>query len=102
MKLKVGDQVVVIAGAHKGKQGKVTRTLKDKDRVVVEKVNLRTRHIKKRQNQPGEKIQFEAPIHCSNVMLVDPKDNKRTRIGAKKLSDGKKVRIAKRSGQELN
>ena len=97
MKLKLGDNVVVIAGKDKGKTGKITKILRKLDKVVVEKVNMRTKHIKKTAQRPGEKIQFEAPIHVSNVMLVDPKTSKRTRIGYRKLENGKKERIAKKS-----
>lgn len=106
MKIKVGDQVVVTAGANKGKTGKVIRTLinkedANKNKVVVEKVNMRKRHIRKSANRAGELVEFEAPIHVSNVMVVDPKDGKATRVGYNKPAKGKKVRIAKKSGQEL-
>ena len=98
MKLKVGDQIVVIAGKDKGKTGKITRILRTANKVIVEKVNIRTKHIKKTAQKAGEKIQFEAAIHASNVMFVDPKSGKRTRLGYRKLDTGKKERIAKNSG----
>ncbi len=97
MKLKLGDQVVVIAGKDKGKTGKITKILRKLDKVVVEKVNMRTKHIKKTAQRAGEKIQFEAPIHASNVMFIDPKTSKRTRLGYRKLENGKKERITKKS-----
>lgn len=101
MKLKTGDNVIVITGKDKGKTGKVMRVMKKTNKVVVEQVNFRTRHMKKTQTRAGEIIKYEAPIDASNVMLVDPKTGKRTRIGYKKLENGKLIRIAKKSGQEV-
>lgn len=102
MKLKTGDNVVVITGKDKGKTGKIMRVMKKTNRIVVEKVNMRTKHIKKTQSRPGETIRYEAPFEASNVMLVDPKTGKRTRVGYKHLEDGKKIRIAKASGEALS
>lgn len=101
MKFKLDDQVVVIAGKDKGKTGKITKLLKKQGKIVVEKVNLRTKHIKKTAERAGEKIQYEAPIDASNVMLVCPKTKKRTRVGYK-IEAGKKVRISKKSGELLD
>ena len=101
MKLKVGDTVVVIAGKDKGKTGKITKTDRINNKIVVEKVNMRTKHIKKSMNGPGQKIEFEAPLDASNVMAVCPKTNKRTRIGYRKLKTGKKERFAKVSNEPL-
>ncbi len=101
MKIKQGDQIIVIAGKEKGKTGKVMRTISEKSRIVVEGLNLRKKHIKKSANQPGEIITFEASMHVSNVALSDPKTGKATRVGYKKLDGSKKVRIAKKSGQEI-
>ncbi|PIQ77933.1 50S ribosomal protein L24 [Candidatus Peregrinibacteria bacterium CG11_big_fil_rev_8_21_14_0_20_41_10] len=101
MKIKTGDQVIVISGANKGKQGKVMRVIKTADRIVVEKVNVRKRHVRRGPNQPGQIVEFEASIHVSNVSIIDPKTSKPTRIGYQKLENGKKIRIAKKSGQEL-
>jgi large subunit ribosomal protein L24 len=98
MKLKIGDNIVVIAGKDKGKTGKIMRILRAAEKIVVEKVNIVTKHIKKTAQKPGEKIQFEAPIHSSNVMFIDPKSGKRSRLGYRKLENGKKERIAKNSG----
>ena len=79
MKLNTGDKVIVIAGANKGKEGKIIKTLKDK--VVVEGVNLRKKHLKpKNNNGTGEIITVEAPIHVSNVAIMDPKTKKPTKI----------------------
>lgn len=101
MKLKVGDQVIVIAGKNKGKTGKITKISRKNNTVVVEKVNFQIKHIKKKGDEPGNKIEREAPIHASNVMIIDPKTNKRSRIGYRMLKDGKKERFAKVSNEPL-
>lgn len=101
MKIKKDDIVKVIAGKDKGKTGKVLRTIPKKDLVVVEKVNIVTKHIKPRGPQnPGGIEKMEAPIHVSNVMYFDSASGKTTRIGYK-FEDGKKVRYAKSSGKKL-
>lgn len=102
MKLKVNDQVMVIAGKDKGKSGKITKVDRKNNKVTVEKVNLRVKHVKKRQNQPGEKITFEAPLSASNVMVLDPKSGKPTRVQYKVLASGKKERIAVKSQSSLD
>ncbi len=100
MKLKTGDKVVVIAGANKGKEGKITKVLDDK--VVVEGVNVAKKHLKpKNNNGTGEIVSVEAPIHASNVMIVDPKTKKPTRIGHT-IKNNKKVRITKKSSEVLD
>ena len=96
MKLKTGDTVVVITGKDRNKTGKITKVLVEKNRVVVEGINRVTKHVRKTKTKAGEKIQFEAAIHASNVMLIDPKTKKGTRIGISK-ENGKRVRIAKKS-----
>lgn len=98
--LKSGDEIVVVAGKDKGKTGKITKVVTKTDRVVVAGVNLVKRHQKASMNQEPGIVTKEMPIHMSNVMLADPKDGKPTRIGHK-IVDGKKVRVAKRSGQVL-
>lgn len=101
MRIKKDDIVKVIAGKDKGKTGKVLRTIPKKDLVVVEKVNIVTKHIKPRGPQnPGGIEKMEAPIHVSNVMYFDSALGKATRIGYK-IEDGKKVRIAKSSGNVI-
>lgn len=102
MKLKVNDKVLVIAGKDKGKVGRITRVNAKQKRLVVEGVNMRTKHIKKTQNGPGEKIRFEAPLDSSNVMVLDPKENKPTRVGYRVNENGKKERFAKLSGSSLD
>jgi len=102
MKLKNNDQVVVIAGKDKGKKGKITKILRKADKVVIEKLNMRTKHVKKTQGKAGEKIQFEAPMHVSNVMLLCPNCGKMTRVGYKKLNSGKKQRICKKCKESID
>ncbi|MBI1938880.1 MAG: 50S ribosomal protein L24 [Ignavibacteriales bacterium] len=107
MKIKKNDTVKVIAGNSKGKTGKVLKIFKAESRVIVEGVNLRKRHTKPNQKNPqGGILEKEAPIHISNVMILDPKTNEATRIGAKIIIDdksGKKksVRVSKVSGEML-
>lgn len=103
MKLKTGDKVVVIAGANKGKTGKILKVLAKDNKVVVEGVNLVKKHQKPTsQNQSGGIIEREAPIHVSNVMIVDPKTGKGSRIGSEIDKKGKKVRISKKSNEKLD
>ena len=101
MKLKVGDNVIVIAGNDKGKTGTIQKVLPELNKVVVENVNVRKKHRKPTQANPeGSVIEVYAPIHASNVALVDPKTKKPTKIGHQ-LVKGKKVRVAKKSGTVL-
>ncbi len=102
LNLKVNDEVVVIAGSNKGKTGKIIKTLKNKNRVVVEGVNIVKKHQKPTGSNPGGIIEVEASIHASNVMIVDPKTKKRTRIGHTTDKDGKKIRITKKSNEKLD
>ncbi len=99
-RLKTGDKVVVIAGTNKGKEGKIIRVLEDK--VIIEGVNIRKKHLKpKNNNGTGEIVEREAPIHASNVMPIDPKTKKPTRVGIE-IKDGKKIRIAKKSNEKID
>lgn len=101
MHVKKNDLVEVVAGVHKGKQGKVLKVMLDDHKVIVEGINLRKKHIRPNQNNPQGGIQEkEAPIHVSNVMVVH--NGKRTRVGYKRLEDGKKVRLAKATGEVIN
>ena len=102
MNLKVGDHVVVIAGKDKGKDGKIIKTLKNDNKVVVEGINMIKKHVKPNGGNAGSIVEMEAPIHASNVMIVDPKTKKRTRIGHSVNKDGKKVRVAKKSNSKLD
>ncbi len=99
-KIRKGDYVLVIAGADKGKKGNVQEVLRDENRVIVEDVNIVKKHRKPTQNTAGGIVEMSAPIHISNVMLIDPKSNEPTRVG-RKVEDGKIVRYAKNSGQIL-
>ena len=100
MKIKKGDEVVVISGKFKGVKGKVLEARPAEERVVVEGVNRRKWHIKPTQEQPGHIIDREAPIHVSNVAIFDAKAKKASRVGYK-MENGKKVRVAKKSGAEI-
>ncbi|HSZ64867.1 MAG TPA: 50S ribosomal protein L24 [Xanthobacteraceae bacterium] len=104
-KIKKGDTVVVIAGRDKGRSGEVLETRRDEHRVLVRGVNVVKRHQRQSATQEGGIISKEAPIHLSNVALTDPKDGKPTRVGFKIVGKGeerKKVRVAKRSGVEID
>ena len=99
--IKKGDTVFVNAGNDKGKTGKVLEVLRDKDRVIVEGINMVSKHTKPNAKAPqGGILEQEAGIHISNVQLVDPKSGAATRVGYK-MVDGKKVRYAKKSGEEI-
>ena len=102
MNFKQGDKVVVIAGSSKGKEGKITRVLKSQNKVVVEGVNIVKKHVKPNGQTAGSIIEMEAPIHASNVMIVDPKTKKRTRIGHTIDKKGKKIRVSKKSNENLD
>lgn len=102
-KLKKGDEVIVIAGKDKGKKGEILKIVTDTDRVLVQGVNMVKRHERAgAMNTQGGIVSKEAPLHISNVALADPKEGKATRVGFKRLDDGKKVRVAKRSGEVVN
>lgn len=101
-KVKKGDEVIVIAGREKGKKGKIASVITSESRVVVEGVNMVKRHTKPSRVSAGGIVEKEASLHVSNVQLVDPKSGKATRVGYKTNDDGRKVRIAKRSGEEIN
>ena len=103
MNFKVGDKVVVIAGKDKGKEGKIIKTSKLTNKVIVEGVNMVTKHVKPNaQNEQGGIIKVEAPIHASNVMMIDPKTKKRTRIAHEIDENGKKHRISVKSKERLD
>ena len=102
-KIKKNDRVIVIAGKDKGKIGTVTRVMPKEDRVLVEGVNLVTKHQRPSQQNPnGGIVRMEASIHVSNVAHVDPKSSKPTRVSVKTLNDGRKVRVAKASGEQID
>lgn len=102
LKMKKGDRVVVIAGKDKGKNGEILKVMPKENKAIVNGVNMVRRHQRQTQTQEGGIINKEAPIHISNLALEDPKDGKPTRVGYKTLNDGRKVRFAKRSGEEID
>ncbi len=98
-RIRKGDRVEVITGVEKGKRGEVLRVLPKENRAVVQGIRIATKHTKPTgMGQPGGIVEVEAPIHLSNLMLVDPKTDKKTRVGYRVLEDGRKVRIAKAGG----
>ena len=101
MKIRTGDNVKVIAGREKGKTGKVMQVFPKDDSVVVEKLNIRVRHLRARRSSKGQRVEFSAPISAANVMLVCPKCGAPTRVGNAKLADGKKVRVCKKCKEQL-
>ncbi len=102
MKIKQGDKVIVIAGKDKGKEGTVTKTLKNDNKVIVEGVNIVKKHIKPNGGENGRIAEVEAPIHVSNVMMLDPKTKKGTKIGYTTNKDGKKIRMSRKSNEKLD
>ena len=100
-KIKKGDHVIVLAGRDKGKHGEVVSVLPKENRAVVRGVNVVRRHTKQTAQEQGGIVSKEAAIDLSNLAIEDPKDGKPTRVGFKVLEDGKKVRIAKRSGEVI-
>ena len=105
MRLRKDDEVVVIAGKDKGKTGKILRVEPQKQRVYVEGVNIVKRHTRPNPARPNAQvgvIEREGPLHVSNVALVDPKDRKATRVGTRRTEDGKRMRVTKRSGTEID
>ena len=101
MNLKVGDKVKVIAGSSKGKEGKIIKTLRSSNRVIVEGANIVKKHRKGNGQESGGILEVEAPIHASNVMIIDPKTKKRTRIGHT-IENDKKVIVAKKSNEKID
>jgi large subunit ribosomal protein L24 len=101
-KIKKGDKVIVLAGRDKGRSGEVIEVRPAQGRATVRGVNVVKRHQRQTAQQEGGIISKELPVHLSNIALADPKDGKPTRVGFKVQPDGKKIRIAKRSGAEID
>jgi large subunit ribosomal protein L24 len=101
-KIRKGDKVAVIAGKDKGKRGEVVRVIPSEDRAVVQGLNVVTRHTRQSMQTQGGLVKKEAPIHLSNLALIDPSTDKPTRVGFKTLEDGTKVRIARGSGEQID
>jgi len=102
LRVKKGDSVIVRTGRDRGKQGEVIQVMPKEERLLVRGVNVVKRHTSPRPGNPGGIVDKEAPIHVSNVALVDPKDGKATRIGYKTIGEDRKVRYAKRSGEIID
>ena len=101
-KIRKGDKVVVLSGKDKGRSGEVLRVIPKDEKAIVRGINIVVRHQRQTQGQEGGLIRKEAPIHLSNIALADPKDGKPTRVGFQVQAAGKKVRVAKRSGEVIN
>ena len=101
IKIKTGDTVRIIAGDHKGSEGKVVRVIRDKNKAIIEGINMVSKHEKpSAQNPQGGIVKKEAPIHISNLSLLDPKSGETTRVGYE-VRDGKKVRVSKKSNEVI-
>jgi large subunit ribosomal protein L24 len=101
-KIRKGDKVIVLTGRDKGRSGEVIEVRPTESRALVRGVNMVKRHQKQTAQQEGGIISKEASIHLSNIALADPKDGKPTRVGFKIMNDGRKVRVARRSGAEID
>lgn len=102
MKVKKGDTVVVVSGRDRGREGEVLKVLPDEGRVIVNGVNMARRHQRPSPQDPGGIVEKELPIHVSNVALLDPQEHVATRVGFKVLENGRKVRVARRSGEIID
>jgi large subunit ribosomal protein L24 len=102
LKIRKGDTVVVISGKEKGERGEVREVLPRENRVVVGGINVRTRHARPTQNNQQGLYTFEAPIHVSNVMLVDPNSGEPTRVGHRFTDSGEKIRVGKKTGKVID
>ena len=102
MNFKTGDKVVVIAGKDKGKEGKITKVLRNENKIVIEGVNVVKKQVKPNGQAAGSIVEMEAPINASNAMIVDPKTGKASRIGHTIDKNGKKVRVAKKSNSIID
>ena len=101
-KLKKGDRVAILSGKDKGKTGEILKMIPDVRRAIVQGVNMVKRHTAPSQAGAGGVVEKEASIHVSNISLIDPKDDRATRVGFKSLEDGRKVRYAKKSGEVID
>jgi large subunit ribosomal protein L24 len=105
MKLRTDDEVIVISGKDKGKTGKIIRVDRSRDRVYVEGINIVKRHQRPNPGRPNAQvgvIEREGPVDVSNVALLDPKDRKPTRVGTRRTEEGRRMRVTKRSGTEID
>lgn len=102
MNIRLHDQVLVRTGKYRGKTAKVIRVISKKNQVTLEKINIRTRHIKKRPAMAGQKIHYEAPLNVAHVMIICPHCSKATRVAHLVLKTGKKQRVCKKCHQTLD
>src|SRR3954452_18668170 len=102
LKIKKGDNVVVITGRDKGKRGEVLRVFPDENRLIVQGVHVARRHTRQSFGEPGGIIDKELTIHVSNVAHIDPRSGQATRVGYRNLDNGRKVRVARRSGEVID
>ena len=102
LRIKKGDEVIVVTGREKGKKGSVLKVMRKDRRLLVQGVNMVKRHTRPSQANPGGIIEKEGSLHVSNVAHVDPKTGEPTRVGYRFLDDGRKVRFAKRSGEIID
>jgi len=102
MKIKKGDNVVVISGRDKGRRGEVLKVLPQENRVIVQGVHVARRHTRPAMGNPGGIVEKELTIHASNVAHIDPQSDKPTRVGFRTLDGGRKVRVARRSGEVID
>lgn len=100
-KIRTGDEVIVISGRNRGQTGRVREVIAEKDRIVIEGVNIVIKHMRRGRARQAGRVEMEAPLHVSNVMLLDPETKQPTRVGIRKNADGKNERFGKRSGNTL-
>jgi len=100
-KIRTGDEVIVISGRNRGQTGRVREVIAEKDRVVIEGVNIVIKHMRRGRARQAGRVEVEAPLHVSNVMLLDPETKQPTRVGVRKNADGKNERFSKKSGNTL-
>ena len=100
-KLRTGDEVVVISGRNKGQTGRIRQVIAEKDRVVIEGVNIVIKHMRRGRARQAGRVEVEAPLHVSNVMLLDPETKQPTRVGIRRNEDGKNERYSKKTGRTI-
>jgi large subunit ribosomal protein L24 len=100
-RIRTGDEVIVISGRNRGQTGKVRQVIAEKDRVVIEGVNIVIKHMRRGRARQAGRVEIEAPLHVSNVMLLDPETKQPTRVGVRKNDDGKNERYSKKTGKSI-
>ena len=100
-KLRTGDEVVVISGRNKGQTGRIRQVIAEKDRVVVEGINIVIKHMRRGRARQAGRVEVEAPLHASKVMLLDPETKQPTRVGVRRNEDGKNERFSKKTGKTI-